>query len=396
MRFRRWKALADVSRAIPALLALSVGALWACGARDVSAPQVVDVPGGAVIIDGSDEASATMIEPEALKIATYDLSGEAVHPDVLVFPRPWHGRRYWYAATPYPKGDSNFENPSIYEGSWSRDWRVPTGVSNPLARPEPTGYLSDPDLVYEPAQDELRLYYRESVRMMDRIHMMRSSNGTQWSAPVLVLQGPLASIVSPSIVREADGSWRMWAVDAGPDGCQARASRARVVERHSRDGVTWDDGSVSAMELAGWVPWHLDVQYVEAKHEYWALVTAYPDGVMCGASAVFLATSADGSAWKVHPSPLLGRFSVQELNDVVYRSTFRYHQPTDAVTVWFSGARYDGSNFHWTIATARYPVANLMSRVDAPAQRALAHGVGAIASVFADSAVRNRFAREAP
>ena len=57
-------------------------------------------------------------------------------------PEAWHGRRYWYAATPYPGGKSEFENPSVFRNTHG-GWIPPAGVANPLARPEPVAYLSD-------------------------------------------------------------------------------------------------------------------------------------------------------------------------------------------------------------------------------------------------------------
>ena len=39
-----------------------------------------------------------------------------MHPDAVVFPERWKGRRYWVSATPYPTGNPKYENPSIYQG----------------------------------------------------------------------------------------------------------------------------------------------------------------------------------------------------------------------------------------------------------------------------------------
>jgi len=51
------------------------------------------------------------------------------------------------------------------------------------------------------------------------------------------------------------------------------------------------------------------------------------------------------------------------LRDVVYRSSFHYHEGSDAVSVWFSGARVEGNAFTYAVASARYPYEELMRRV---------------------------------
>jgi hypothetical protein len=114
------------------------------------------------------------------------------------------------------------------------------------------------------------------------------------------------------------------------------------------------------------VSWHWDIQYVRSKREYWALVAAYPDGSNCSQSAVFYARSADGTTWTASPTPLLQPGEVDVLRDLVYRSSFRYFANGDVVMVWFSGARVIGRQMHFSLATARYPLAELLRRVEAP------------------------------
>ena len=53
-------------------------------------------------------SSSPMITP------TYDGSKQAVHPDILVFPKKFRGFKYLLCYDPFPNGDSSKENPSIY------------------------------------------------------------------------------------------------------------------------------------------------------------------------------------------------------------------------------------------------------------------------------------------
>ena len=134
-------------------------------------------------------------------------------------------------------------------------------------------------------------------------------------------------------------------------------------QRRSGDGITWGAPELVTLPLPGRVPWHWDVQYVAAKSEYWALVAAYPEGTTCSRTAVYFARSADGTTWRVAPTPLLAPGEFDPLRDVVYRSSFHYHDGSDAVSVWFSGARLEGNAFRYAVASARYPYADLLRRV---------------------------------
>ena len=345
-------------------------ALCACHAAQ-DAPTAPLVPEVEVIDDPPADPSAAIFEPEAMRVFTYDGSGELVHPDAVVFPKSWQGKRYWYAATPYPFGNPAFENPSGYVGNRRNDWHLATGVRNPLAMPDDDAYLSDPDLVYDPVRDELRLYYRQTTRDADQIFAKASRDGVSWGEAVLLVQEARYNAISPAVTREPDGSWRMWTVGARYGGCHARSAKMQLSERRSRDGLNWNAPSPVTLVIPGQVPWHWDIQWVSAKHEYWALVAAYPDGTDCSRSNVYFARSDDGTTWVASPRPLLSAGTVEALNDLVYRSTFRYFPNGDLVTVWFSGARREGTDFHYSVATARYPYEELLRRVSEPLTSAL-------------------------
>jgi hypothetical protein len=368
-----------------------LGALLACGgtAGEPIAPVVPE-------ISQPDEpqldARDVLSEPQPLRVFTYDGSGELVHPDVVVFSQPWRGKRYWYAATPYPLGNAAFENPSGYVGNHRDDWHLAPGASNPLASPDRDAYLSDPDLVHDPARDELRLYYRQTTRGSDQVWLTMSSSGVAWSAPVLVLQDARFNLISPAVVRERDGSWRMWTVGARIGACAAIAGKLELRERRSVNGSSWSSPTAVSLVVPGYVPWHWDIQYVSAKRQYLALVAAFPEGTDCSRTAVFFARSDDGTTWSASPTPLLAPGKMDALQDLVYRSTFRYFENGDYVTVWFSGARREGFEFHYALATARYPYDELLRRVGPAA--AVASSVNAAPVVRpspADSAARAAF-----
>lgn len=338
--------------------------LSACGGSDDSTAAPLTPPDDISELDEAEEPGAGFVAPALIAIATYEGSGQLVHPDAAVFPNRWQGKRYWVAGTPYPAGNPRFENPSIYQGRYSNEMRVPLGVTNPIVAAPPSGaYMSDPDLIHDPENDELRMYYRETIAGVDEVLLTTSQNGVSWSPARLVATAARYSLISPSIVRESATSWRMWTVNASAQGCFSLESEMTLQQRRSSDGVSWGSPQLVNLRVPGRVPWHWDVQYVAAKAEYWALVAAYPAGTTCSRTAVYFARSADGTTWTVSPTPLLAPGEFDPLRDVVYRSSFHYHDASDAVSVWFSGARQEGNTFRYAVASARYPYAELLRRV---------------------------------
>src|SRR6185312_7044610 len=112
----------------------------------------------------------------------------------------------------------------------------------------------------------------------------------------------------------------------------------RVVLRHSVDGVIWSMPTALSFTQPGYIPWHLDVQYVPHLGAYWALVAAYPRGSACTASSLFLATSADGVKWTTYASPVLARGALPQVSANVYRSTFAFEPNGTSLTIWLTGA----------------------------------------------------------
>jgi hypothetical protein len=285
-------------------------------------------------------------EFQRIRFATYDSMGQVTHPSAVVFPEPWNGYRYWMALTPYPFSDARHENPSLYVSRTGRVWSVPDGVTNPLER-SANGYLSDPSLVYDPDADALRLYYREVVRMVDQGHskvhvsddvvMTASTDGVQWGDPQTLVSDSGRYVVSPSVVRRAAGDWSMWQVDAGANGCDARATR--VVRRGSTDGVIWSVAVPVRLAQPGYTVWHVGVRFVEARHEYWALFAAFPKGSDCNRTSLFLATSADGVTWTTFGTPVLAPGAVPQFDANVYQSSFHVDATGGEMTIWLTGAR---------------------------------------------------------
>ena len=284
-----------------------------------------------------------------LGLDTYEGSGQVVHPDVTGTPLGWSASRRHLAITPYPYGNAHFENPSLFTGDDGERWRIPEGLTNPVVRPAPGSYLSDPDHLWVPETRELWLYYRQ-VTSDNVILLTRSGDGVRWELPVEVLRAPNHRAVSPSVVRREPRDWMMWTVNAGPIGCGASSTTVEL--RRSEDGVVWSAPTAVALAQPGVFVWHIDVQWVASRNEFWALYNAKAPG-SCNTAALYLATSPDGERWTTYPSPVLHRADFPAFEDVVYRASFEYNPASDVVTLWLSGARWDGTGFAWSAAVQR-------------------------------------------
>lgn len=301
-----------------------------------------------------------------LDFLTYDGSGQTVHPDYVATGPEWTRASQYLFITPYPNGNANFENPSIFASEQPTHWFVPDNARNPIVSPH-DGYLSDPDAVYVPERNELWLYFRQ-VTSENVIRLTTSRDGVTWTTPVDVAHAPNHQIISPSVVRRAPDDWLMWAVN-GNVGCTGAS--AAVELRRSTDGVTWSAAETVALTQPGFSPWHIDVEWIASRKEFWALYNVKTAG-SCTTSAVYLATSTDGVHWTTYPSPVLARGASDELRDVVYRSSFSYDASSDAVTIWYSGARFDGASYSWHSAVQRRLRTDLFVTITAPAKAALA------------------------
>jgi len=304
-----------------------------------------------------------VIEPMTLQ--TYDGSGQTVHPDFVATGGEWPAAREYLFITPYPAGNPAFENPSMFEGLDPRRWNAPADVTNPIMRPT-DGYLSDPDAVYVAERGELWLYFRQ-VSDENVVRLTTSRDAVHWSAPVTVARAPNHELISPSVVRHGASEWMMWAVN-GNVGC-AGAS-AKVELRRSANGLDWSAPQSVDLVQPGLWPWHIDVQWIPSRGEFWAMYNAKTGG-SCTTGAVYLATSLDGVHWTTYPSPVLAHGVIPELQDVVYRSTFAYDPAADELTIWYSGARYDGGKYIWRSAVQRRRREDVLATIRAPSRAAM-------------------------
>jgi hypothetical protein len=323
---------------------------WTLGQMAGTLTAVARIPGAAPVVftavaETSDALPFDQIR--SLVTPTYDGSGQVVHPDYAASPAG-PGAPHHLAITPYPFGDAHEENPSLLGGESFDHWHLTAGTPNPVVLPS-SGYLSDPDLVYLSETHELWLYYRQ-VTSDNIVQLVRSTDGVTWSPPAELVRVPNHGLISPTVVRRASNDWWMWSVNGGPAGCGAATTSVEL--RRSSDGIHW--GTPTTVDLAqpGYWAWHIDVQWIPSRDEFWAVYNGKTSG-SCTTPAVFLASSPDGVTWRALPQPVLAKGTVSQFHDIVYRTTFAYDALTDAITFWYSGARYDGRQYVWSAAVER-------------------------------------------
>lgn len=291
-----------------------------------------------------------------LSIPTADGTGRVVHPDYIRMPSTWPGPARYLAITTYPAADPTREWPSLFtQDSVCTRWHLPAGGPNPVLQPPTAMTYTDPDIVYEPDSMQLWMYVRLVTPMWNIIQVIRSGDGVHWTSPVDIDSALNHGMISPAVVRRNRGEWYLWSVHAGPGGCRVAGS-AFLERRTSTDGLHWSAPDTAVIPGH---PWHIDVQWVPSRQEWWALYVE-----SCLPAAVRLATSADGLVWSAFPSPVITAGVIPQFGDVVYRSTFAVEG--DRVRFWFSGARWDSvsdSAWVWRAAASVEETDSLIERL---------------------------------
>lgn len=317
---------------------------------------------------GLQAPETTPVTPLTLLVVpTYDGSGQAVHPDVLWFPSRWRGFEYWMAFTPFPGGNPEFENPSIVASHDGITWEVPAGVSNPIVpRPPKGAYNSDPDLSYDSATDGLVMLTREVRAGFNHVSQLTSKDGVTWTGPSKVFLRKNHGMISPALVLSPSRDPRLWFVDAGNKKCPGRVTRVMRQEGEGRSPLTnpgvergWGPVRPSGLSQPGYHIWHIDVSWVAARSEYWAVYPAYPMR-QCGARDLFFARSPDGVRWTTYAVPLLRHEAQAWTSAMLYRASTLYDADRDVMRLYLSAS---APGRDWRLGMVEFRLADLLTRL---------------------------------
>lgn len=306
---------------------------------DDGSQKAVVVSSGQAKISRLPNAAGYLNTPSVYDADAADEPGQQVHPDVVRFDAPWNGYRYWMSTTPYPFTCEPKENPSILASNDGLTWVIPDGVSGVLAEAPANGHNCDTDLVYNPLTDELWMYYIRTDDCQlsdlgeDQLRVLKSADGVTWTDQLVFTSPKAYSILGQSVCYRADRQlFEMWYINSGEN--------SRLEYRSSADGMHWSAPSFPYFD-AEVSPWHVDVQYIPSRQEYWMLFpAAYNESVMD--TAVYFAKSSDGLCWQTSRNAVLERGPAGSWDSSqIYRSTFLYDNASETLRVWYSANRKD-------------------------------------------------------
>jgi hypothetical protein len=155
----------------------------------------------------------------------------------------------------------------------------------------------------------------------------------------------------------------MWSVNSGTSGCTGNATTVEI--RRSADGINWTDPIATDLTESEGFAWHIDVQWIPTRNEFWAIYNIKVPG-SCTTAALHFARSTDGVHWAIAPGPVLTRAVIPAFDDIVYRSSVLFDASTGAVTLWYSGARFAAGRYTWRIATETLTLPAFLERVATP------------------------------
>lgn len=263
--------------------------------------------------------------PTHLTTPTYDGSGQPVHLDVIDFHEEigdmWNGWRYWMVLTPYPASMDRFENPSLLVSNDAHNWQVPPGLTNPLYLPDPgSPYNSDPDIVYDPATDEIVLFYRD----YKTLKTARSSDGITWPATADTVDVGDGTALSPSFLKDTStGTWHRW-------------NRIYHATAPASSGPYTAPAGYTGLLL----PWHLNVRFAPGGGYHMLYHSNNP------VHRILTASSADGNTWTSNPDPVLTVGTHDWSGSALYRSAFTLNEAGTRYRVWYCGASTVGAVWH--------------------------------------------------
>jgi hypothetical protein len=150
------------------------------------------------------------------------------------------GFRFWMVITPYPNSDDTFENPSLFVSDDGTNWFLPPNIKNPLDHApggRTGGFNNDPDMVYDPEMDEIRIYYRFASSNELKLKLIRVSKNGISGPETIMSQSPWKhtdnTYRSLCIWRESASQWHMWG------GGGTENPPYNIYYRFSKNGVQW-------------------------------------------------------------------------------------------------------------------------------------------------------------
>lgn len=292
-----------------------------------------------------------------LTIPTYDGQNQPVQPDVAYFPERCKGYKYWMAHTPFTQQSVGAEKIDVVASQDGQRWEIPAGGALPIVPDDPDYDYADPDIIYNSETDELWVYFLADSPSLKNalLKLTKSPDGVRWSPPVTLIDFGARGFVSPAVVRLNATTWYLFYVQSCPDTWQDMTNNF-IAYRTSSDGEHWGPEQDTGLMFPGYYPWHVEVQYIPSKSEFWALAQVMPvPYVSHQADVLVFARGVSPTQWThVYTQPAMER-TAAATDEVwhhkrLYRSAFVYHPQSDLLEVWYSGLNHKESHVGYTRA----------------------------------------------
>jgi hypothetical protein len=233
-----------------------------------------------------------------LVIPTYDGSGQAVHPDILIQDE---SPKYILIFTPYPYTDDSYENPSIVVSeNGVRFYEERTGL-NPLVDAPEIDHNDDPDIFLTGGQ--YTLLYLETLRPLSQnLCLLQSRDRIIWTKKIihsdnLQLQHT-QFMLSPAAVQNA-GKTVLYYVNRDAPGYH----RIEFVTGNTIDSLNFHKRQLPVISGLECVPWHIDI--ISDKTFYYMLISTVDNSSGKNLYSLRVARSTDLATWNISPKVIL-------------------------------------------------------------------------------------------
>jgi predicted GH43/DUF377 family glycosyl hydrolase len=268
-----------------------------------------------------------------LRLATYEGSGQCVHPDVIGIARAFYGRELLMVMEPYPYGNDYFENPSLLVSDDGLHWFLPEALLNPVVDPPRRrgAWNSDGDLLID-RDHRLVLYYRyNSGRGETTLLRKTTSDGLHWSQAENIFTVPVSgTFASPALVH-VGARYHMYYVDT---------LEQRVKLAISQDGTRWEGNrTLFSFEHA----WHVDA--TQSGDCVYILLNDKKSLFLLKSADQRMWSILDGGEWRPYSylgggfQPILGPSEGSWDDGLIYRSTLLVEN--DVLRLWYGAKSTD-------------------------------------------------------
>ena len=238
-----------------------------------------------------------------LDIPTYDGSGQAVHPSMLVQDK---SPRFVLSFTPYTDTDDHVENPSIVVSDDGLNFREEKPGLNPLVPAPEKDHNDDPELFY--SNGKYGILYLETMRPEKQsLILLESTDRIHWEKRV-IHEEPLDQesglfMLSPKYI-EKDGLSYLFYVNRDASGGY------RIEYVTGKDVYSLDFAHRKTVTVSGLkeLPWHLDIilhqqraggQCSDKGDDWYLLLTTARDSEKDSRYTLRIARSQDLVNWQM-------------------------------------------------------------------------------------------------